>query len=92
MALRNLCEANRRDLAAHIGAFGELHAGLDRIPVRLSKWFFFSVLVIHCLQDSEKSKVLQSIASVIQAMPPIDEIPVIEVLFLFLKSILRFFF
>ena len=35
VALRNLCEANRKDLAAHIGAFGELHAGLDRIPVRL---------------------------------------------------------
>lgn len=34
VALRNLCEANRKDLAAHIGAFGELHAGLDRIPVR----------------------------------------------------------
>lgn len=30
-------------------------------------------------QDSEKNKVLQSIASVIQAIPPIDEIPVIEV-------------
>ena len=30
-------------------------------------------------QDSEKSKVLQSIASVIQAMPPVDEIPAIEV-------------
>ena len=37
VALRNLCEANRKDLAAHIGAFGELHAGLDRIPVRRSK-------------------------------------------------------
>ncbi|KAF8808306.1 hypothetical protein BYT27DRAFT_7050251, partial [Phlegmacium glaucopus] len=49
-----------KDLAAHIEAFGELHAGLDRIP------------------DSEKSKVLQSIASVIQAMPPIDDIPAIE--------------
>jgi hypothetical protein len=33
------------------------------------------------LQDSEKSKVLQSIASVIQAMPPMDEIPAIEVSF-----------
>ena len=31
--------------------------------------------------DSEKSKVLQSIASVIQAMPPIDETPVIEARF-----------
>ena len=34
VALRNLCEGNRKDLAAHIGAFGELHAGLDSIPVR----------------------------------------------------------
>jgi hypothetical protein len=33
-ALRNLCEANRKDLASHIGAFGELHAGLNNIPVR----------------------------------------------------------
>jgi len=41
VALRNLCDANRKGLAAHIyiGAFGDL-------------------------QDSEKSKVLQSIASV----------------------------
>ncbi|KAF4611624.1 hypothetical protein D9613_003989 [Agrocybe pediades] len=59
-ALRNLCEANRKDLAAHISAFGELHAGLNNIP------------------DSEKSKVLQSIASVIQAVPPAEEIPAIE--------------
>ena len=40
VALRNLCEANRKDLAAHISAFGELHAGLDRIPVRPLIWFF----------------------------------------------------
>ena len=40
VALRNLCEANRKDLAAHIGAFGELHAGLDRIPVRPLIWVF----------------------------------------------------
>lgn len=32
-ALRNLCEANRKDLAVHIQAFGELHAGLNSIPV-----------------------------------------------------------
>ena len=38
VALRNLCEANRKDLAAHIGAFGELHAGLNRIPVRPLVW------------------------------------------------------
>jgi hypothetical protein len=33
-------------------------------------------------QDTEKSKVLQSIASVIQAMPPEEEINPIEVIFL----------
>ncbi|PPQ95113.1 hypothetical protein CVT25_011656 [Psilocybe cyanescens] len=59
-ALRNLCEANRKELAVHIAAFGELHAGLSNIP------------------DSEKSKVLQSIASVIQAIPPPESIPSIE--------------
>jgi hypothetical protein len=41
VALRNLCEANRKDLAAHISAFGELHAGLDRIPVRFLLYFPF---------------------------------------------------
>ncbi|CDO75722.1 hypothetical protein BN946_scf184493.g20 [Trametes cinnabarina] len=59
-ALRDLCDANRSALAPHIGAFGELHAGLTGIP------------------DSEKAKVLQSIASVIQALPPIEEIPPVE--------------
>jgi len=59
-ALRNLCDANRKALAPHIGAFADLHAGLERIP------------------DSEKSKVLQSIASVIQALPPDEEISPIE--------------
>ncbi|KAF9529893.1 armadillo-type protein [Crepidotus variabilis] len=63
-SLRNLCEANRKALAVHISAFGELHAGLNTIP------------------DSEKSKVLQSIASVIQAMPAEQEIAAIEVCFL----------
>lgn len=33
IALRNLCEANRKELAVHIGAFGELHAGLGNVPV-----------------------------------------------------------
>ena len=42
VALRNLCEANRKNLAAHIGAFGELHAGLDSIPVRPLTLFFVS--------------------------------------------------
>ncbi|KAI6009284.1 armadillo-type protein [Pisolithus marmoratus] len=44
-SLRDLCDANRVALAPHIGAFGELHAGLTGIP------------------DTEKSKVLQSIAN-----------------------------
>ncbi|PPR02897.1 hypothetical protein CVT24_002281, partial [Panaeolus cyanescens] len=60
IALRNLCEANRTELALHIAAFGELHAGLGSVP------------------DTEKSKVLQSISSVIQAMPVEQEIPAIE--------------
>ncbi|KAK0477030.1 armadillo-type protein [Armillaria novae-zelandiae] len=60
LALRNLCDANRRLLAPQIGAFAELHAGLARVP------------------DAEKSKVLQSIASVIEALPPAQQIPPIE--------------
>ncbi len=32
-SLRELCDANRTALAPHISAFGELHAGLSRIPV-----------------------------------------------------------
>ena len=35
-ALRNLCDANRKTLAPHISAFGELHARIDNIPVNLS--------------------------------------------------------
>lgn len=34
-ALRDICDANRTALAPHIAAFGELHAGLTNIPVRL---------------------------------------------------------
>lgn len=30
-ALRNLCDANRKALAPHISAFGELHARIDNI-------------------------------------------------------------
>ncbi|KDQ56073.1 hypothetical protein JAAARDRAFT_36863 [Jaapia argillacea MUCL 33604] len=59
-ALRDLCDANRAALAPHVGAFGELHAGLNGIP------------------DTEKSKVLQSIASVIQGLLPEEEIAPVE--------------
>ena len=34
-ALRDLCDANRTALAPHIAAFGELHAQVVNIPVRL---------------------------------------------------------
>ncbi|KAH0833884.1 armadillo-type protein [Lanmaoa asiatica] len=74
-ALRDLCDANRAALAPHIGAFAELHAGLTGIPVSdvmVPLVFIFSV---PASQDTEKSKVLQSIASVVQALPPEDEIP-----------------
>jgi hypothetical protein len=33
VALRNLCDANRKALAPHIAAFGELHSGLGSVPV-----------------------------------------------------------
>ncbi|KAG6875593.1 hypothetical protein C0992_003155, partial [Termitomyces sp. T32_za158] len=56
IALRNLCDANRKALAPEIGAFGQLHAALGSIP------------------ESEKSKVVQSIASVIQALPAHEQI------------------
>lgn len=61
VALRNLCDTNRKALAPHVSAFGQLHNGLEGIP------------------DSEKSKVLQSIASVIQALPPREMISPVEV-------------
>ncbi|KAF8156219.1 hypothetical protein K438DRAFT_2026380 [Mycena galopus ATCC 62051] len=60
VALRSLCDANRRALAAQIGAFAEVHAGLGSVP------------------DSEKGKVLQSIASVIQALPPAEAVAPVE--------------
>ena len=60
VALRNLCDTNRKALAPHILAFGQLHNGLEGIP------------------DSEKGKVLQSIASVIQALPPQEMVSPVE--------------
>ncbi|KAJ7872866.1 hypothetical protein B0H14DRAFT_3562282 [Mycena olivaceomarginata] len=62
LALRSLCDANRRALAARISAFAEVHAGLGGVP------------------DSEKWKVLQSIASVIQALPPAEGVAPVEAL------------
>ncbi|KAJ7432478.1 hypothetical protein B0H11DRAFT_808219 [Mycena galericulata] len=62
LALRSLCDANRRALAGQIGAFAEVHAGIGGVP------------------DSEKGKVLQSIASVIQALPPAEGVGPVEAL------------
>lgn len=42
LAMRNLCDANRKALAPQMGAFAELYAGLGSIPVCLS-FFPFSV-------------------------------------------------
>jgi len=41
VALRNLCDANRKALAPHVAAFGQLHDGLERIPVciEIPVWF-----------------------------------------------------
>ncbi|KAJ6522591.1 hypothetical protein B0H19DRAFT_1277282 [Mycena capillaripes] len=62
LALRSLCDANRHALASRIGAFAEVHAGLGRA----------------CRCDSQKGKVLQSIASVIQALPSAEGITPVE--------------
>ncbi|KAH8115086.1 ARM repeat-containing protein [Phellopilus nigrolimitatus] len=59
-ALRELCDANRTNLANHIADFGQLHARLPMIP------------------DSEKAKIVQSIASVIQALPPALEVEPVD--------------
>jgi hypothetical protein len=62
-ALRDLCDANRSALAPHITAFGGLHWHPG-----LSR-----------VQDTEEAKVLQSISSVIKALPPEEEISPVEV-------------
>jgi hypothetical protein len=46
LALRNLCDANRKALAPQIGAFAELYAGLGSVPVRLSISALFYVDVM----------------------------------------------
>ncbi|KAG6828197.1 hypothetical protein H0H92_008816 [Tricholoma furcatifolium] len=72
-ALRNLCDANRKALAPEIATFGQLHAALGIIPVSAFPRVSSSSL-LNVPKDSEKSKVVQSIASVIQALPPHEEI------------------
>ena len=79
-ALRDLCDANRIALAPHVSAFGELHAGLTGIPVcPHAPHELRTISSDASLQDTEKAKVLQSIASVIQALPPVESIPAVEV-------------
>ena len=56
VALRNLCEANRKELAVHIGAFEELHAGLGNVPVSfdfsccwfVDLWSMLAMVVVGC--------------------------------------------
>ncbi|KAG6901557.1 hypothetical protein C0995_010614 [Termitomyces sp. Mi166 len=74
IALRNLCDANRKALAPEIGAFGQLHAALGSIPVSKVSTSCDDKKCNHLVQESEKSKVVQSIASVIQALPAHEEI------------------
>lgn len=64
-ALRDLCDANRTKLTAHIDAFGQLYANIGNIT------------------DSEKAKVVQSIASVIEALPPGEGVDPIQVSYRF---------
>ncbi|CAK5270766.1 unnamed protein product [Mycena citricolor] len=60
LALRSLCDANRRALAGQIAAFGQVYARLSVVG------------------DTEKPKILQSIASVIQALPPHEAVDPLE--------------
>lgn len=78
-ALRNLCDANRKALAPQIGAFAELHAGLAQVPVCSRLRHFPCQGITTLFQDSEKSKVMESLASVVQALPPTEAIPTVEV-------------
>lgn len=80
-ALRDLCDANRAALAPHVAEFAALHARLAGIPVRDVDRSLAYVYAERstCGKDMERSKVLQSIASVIQALPPEEEIPPVEV-------------
>ena len=78
-SLREICDANRAALAPHISAFGELHANISGIPVSFSHVSEESGRIDVLRQDTEKGKVLQSIASVIQALPAEEEIPPVEV-------------
>lgn len=78
-ALRDLCDSNRAVLAPHIASFAELHAGLTDVPVCWILYCYPFVALTFMLQDTEKMKVLQSIASVIQSLPPAEQIPPVEV-------------
>jgi hypothetical protein len=45
-ALRDLCDANRSELAPHIGAFAELHARLTDVPVRSFIFLYIYLVTI----------------------------------------------
>lgn len=76
-ALRDLCDVNRTALAGHISAFGELHARVPSFPVSLLSRREINIL--NSVQVQEAMKVIQSIASVIQALPVEQQVQPIEV-------------
>jgi hypothetical protein len=55
-----------------------MYAGLGGVPGAYSKHDSYSSTPIDTPQDSEKGKVLQSIASVIQALPPAEAVAPVE--------------
>lgn len=78
-ALRDLCDSNRRALSPHISAFGDLYSKLNTIPVRSPRICVERVMLTAAWKDTERNKILQSIASVIQALPPEEGIVPVQV-------------
>lgn len=82
-ALRDLCENNRQALSTQIQSFAALYANLHSIPVSCNdvnpqtndQIVHFAAFV----QDSEKTKVLQAICSVVQALPPKEAVAHVSV-------------
>lgn len=72
-ALKQLCDANRANLAPHIASFGEILSSSTAIPVSIPE-LRMTMSSYHVEQNSERAKVIESIASVIEALPPTEGI------------------
>lgn len=68
-ALKQLCDANRTNLAPHIASFGEILSSSTAIPVSVPDPPII-MSSYHVQQNTERAKVIESIASVIEALPP----------------------